>query len=239
MALSDNLQAYYKLENSSDSVNSYNLTISGATLSSDGLIGSCYDFDGSNDYAYVDTNPTHTNNVSLSCWIVCDNTNNALIFSSKRPAGAYAASLNIIGGKLGLDLYNGINNPTARATSFTVSNSTWYHIVGTYNGSQMKFYINGQLQATTDETNSYSGEGLYLGRYPGNTFYFNGRIDEAGMWDRVLSGDEISELYNSGAGLTYPFSEEPPAGWSKKINNITAGKINNIAVASISKVNGV
>ena len=33
-----------------------------------------------------------------------------------------------------------------------------------------------------------------------------GSIDEAGIWSRALSGTEITELYNAGAGITYPFS---------------------------------
>lgn len=31
-------------------------------------------------------------------------------------------------------------------------------------------------------------------------------IDEVGLWKRVLTSDERAELYNSGAGKTYPFS---------------------------------
>ena len=34
---------------------------------------------------------------------------------------------------------------------------------------------------------------------------FDGIMDEVGIWNRVLSDSEITELYNGGAGLTYPF----------------------------------
>ena len=43
-----------------------------------------------------------------------------------------------------------------------------------------------------------------------NGSYWDGRIDELGVWGRVLSPAEISELYNAGAGLAYPFGS--PAG---------------------------
>jgi hypothetical protein len=33
--------------------------------------------------------------------------------------------------------------------------------------------------------------------------YFNGTIDEIGIWNRTLSQAEITQLYNEGAGLTY------------------------------------
>lgn len=34
---------------------------------------------------------------------------------------------------------------------------------------------------------------------------FIGSIDEVGLWKRVLTASEIAELYNGGAGNTYPF----------------------------------
>ncbi len=36
--------------------------------------------------------------------------------------------------------------------------------------------------------------------------YMNGKIDEVAVWSRVLTDDERTELYNSGAGKFYPFS---------------------------------
>jgi hypothetical protein len=39
---------------------------------------------------------------------------------------------------------------------------------------------------------------------PGN--WLDGIVDEAGMWNRVLSSDELDALWNDGAGLAYPFS---------------------------------
>jgi hypothetical protein len=34
---------------------------------------------------------------------------------------------------------------------------------------------------------------------------FDGLIDEIGLWRRVLTADERTQLYNGGNGLTYPF----------------------------------
>ena len=43
-----------------------------------------------------------------------------------------------------------------------------------------------------------------IGNASGSTF--DGRIDELGFWKRVLTSDELTQLYNAGAGLAYPFS---------------------------------
>jgi Concanavalin A-like lectin/glucanases superfamily len=34
---------------------------------------------------------------------------------------------------------------------------------------------------------------------------FVGWIDEQGYWSRILTSDELTELYNNGSGVTYPF----------------------------------
>jgi hypothetical protein len=33
-----------------------------------------------------------------------------------------------------------------------------------------------------------------------------GDIDEVGIWSRVLTSTEVTQLYNGGAGLQYPFT---------------------------------
>ena len=35
--------------------------------------------------------------------------------------------------------------------------------------------------------------------------YVDGAMDEVGIWRRLLTTDEVTKLYNGGAGLTYPF----------------------------------
>ena len=40
----------------------------------------------------------------------------------------------------------------------------------------------------------------------GSELYFDGLIDEVGLWRRVLTPAERTTLYNGGAGLTYPFA---------------------------------
>lgn len=35
--------------------------------------------------------------------------------------------------------------------------------------------------------------------------YFDGRIDEVGVWKRLLTSTERAQLWNSSVGRTYPF----------------------------------
>lgn len=105
--------------------------------------------------------------------------------------------------------FNNINYVT------TLSTSTWYHLVYTndYGGTE-RLYINGTEVATaTGSTSttgfsavSYFGLGIYRDGN-GNILsrYFDGVIDEVGLWNVVLSSSEVTELYNSGNGKAYPF----------------------------------
>ena len=38
-------------------------------------------------------------------------------------------------------------------------------------------------------------------------YYLDGALDMVGLWSRRLIADELTSLYNSGAGLDYPFAE--------------------------------
>jgi len=45
-----------------------------------------------------------------------------------------------------------------------------------------------------------------FGRPGGSGTNFDGTMDEFGIWKRVLTADERTELYNSGVGITHPFA---------------------------------
>ena len=74
----------------------------------------------------------------------------------------------------------------------------WYHLVGTYDGKEMKIYVNGKLENTT---NAQSGEINYpdrifytIGAYKDDNedFSHKGLIDEVRIYDRALTEKEIS-----------------------------------------------
>lgn len=82
----------------------------------------------------------------------------------------------------------------------------------TKDSNASKVYKNGVLLGTDSsahgnpnyETISYSLIGA--NRYNSTTYqeYFNGRLDAVSVWNKVLSADEVTQLYNSGNGKQYP-----------------------------------
>jgi hypothetical protein len=92
---------------------------------------------------------------------------------------------------------NGWHTVNVPVTS--ASNDTWYHLVGTYDGAQVKLYVNGELGATLD----YAGEiassedSVDLGHNSEVTDrLFEGTLDDARIYNRVLSEGEILYLSN-------------------------------------------
>lgn len=104
--------------------------------------------------------------------------------------------------------------PLIRANSFgSPSLNTWHFIVA-WNDSVANT-VNIQVNAGTVDSTSYTGAGPTVGstdfvigrRQSGSDQWFmNGRIDEVGFWKKVLSAQEITDLYNSGSGNTFDFS---------------------------------
>lgn len=93
----------------------------------------------------------------------------------------------------------------------TLTTGTWYHLIVTQNGTTWELFLNGVSQGTTTIGSlTYSVDKFYIGEsYAGGS---GGKcsVDEVGIWLRVLSSTERTDLYNSGSGRQYPFTTATP-----------------------------
>jgi hypothetical protein len=93
-----------------------------------------------------------------------------------------------------------------------ISDNNWYNVVSTYDLSGVKMYVNnvlvltkpyignGSMSASTNIQDVYIGKEINSNNCsPYNTFY-QGRIDDIGIWNRVLTQQEITAMYN---GVNY------------------------------------
>ena len=85
---------------------------------------------------------------------------------------------------------------------------TWSHVAGTYDGKEIKFYLNGQLVESKTTSNMVQGilwnslpTGLYLGRYmattPADAAYFKGAVDDVRIWRTVRTEQQIASTYDA------------------------------------------
>jgi parallel beta-helix repeat protein len=78
----------------------------------------------------------------------------------------------------------------------TLVDGTWYHIVGTANGTHIDLFIDGQSEGAV--ANSYSvDEVINIGsRYP-DLYPFHGTVDDVRIWNRTLTPEQIQLLYEN------------------------------------------
>jgi hypothetical protein len=105
----------------------------------------------------------------------------------------------------GGELYFNIHTSNGSFTAFSgvvPSQNVWYNIVGTYDGSNIKIYIDGVLKATTIVSGNINNntELLMLGDagYGGYSSILNGNLDEVSIYSRGLTQSEVTSIYNSG-----------------------------------------
>lgn len=106
--------------------------------------------------------------------------------------------------------------PGDDSTGPDVNDGGWHHVVAiSPNGAPSELWVDGQQVATGGNTNlTDNGSGrLMIGGNPdtGGFRTWDGGIDDVGMWDRALTGDEIGQIYAAG-GQGIPLSQVPEPG---------------------------
>jgi len=184
--------------------NNNNGTIHGATPTI-GKQGQALSFDGVDDY--VDCGSADAirinhlgNKVTIEAWIFWKGGTSGLsrIGGFQGYFGDYALWVSESNDKVLFEV-DGQNGNQLYSTQ-TISHNQWHHIVGTFDSSGMRIYIDGVLAGEATDIYYPPTEGtanLRFG-YKENE-YFHGLIDEVRIYNRALSAEEIAEHYRVGA----------------------------------------
>lgn len=76
--------------------------------------------------------------------------------------------------------------------------NVWYHFVGTYDGSNMRFYRNGNLTNTVSASGTLGGSGvdMVVGSFSG-AYFSSGKIPVVKIYNRTLSATEIKQNFDA------------------------------------------
>lgn len=239
--LRDNLIAYYPLDGATgDFENVFNpeknMTCKGSecpTRGVKGIRGYSATFDGLDDYVNASqfTELEYAVNYSISAWINL----------SATPAGymCFVSNSKRTGGHEILMTITNTNNISFKTTTGTTkyvttnkyaSSGEWIHVLITrFSNQTSRVYINGTLNVVGGDTDVYGTDTFFLGTADGTWDFFNGSIDEVGIWGRALTNYEIGLLWNDGLGINYSSF----GSYDVDFTNVTYEKINESFILSL------
>jgi hypothetical protein len=191
-----------------ESGNGHNGVVYGAQLTTDrnNSPNKAYEFDGTSMYIQcANANYSFTNAITISLWVemTTSQTQGAQFLVSKGVDGN-TGNFSLNYNNLPYVFYGGFGSGTQNnAISQIVHspNTGWRHISMVYDGSNIKLYVNGSLEATTAYVNPMVniGDLLMFGKQYTPTpntppYYTKGKLDDIGIWNRALTQQEISNL---------------------------------------------
>jgi hypothetical protein len=161
----------------------------GSATYTDGKSGKAITLNGTSQYIqFARKTYKSGNNVSVALWF-------------KKPNTAEALKFFIMCSDFGLWTQTGsagiaISVPSTSSASGTITQNVWVHLAGTYDGTNIKVYINGVLRETKYHPGSISDpdRNLTLGFF--NASYWGGSIDDLFIYNKVLNQTEVTQLYN-------------------------------------------
>jgi hypothetical protein len=201
-----------------ESGNANNGTVNGAALTTDrfGNDNSAYSFDGVNDYIVVNNNSSLCPSVySISAWVKPvgyylngqDDANYILGKGTDFNQGHYSLHYKSISRKSRASIGIGSSGLYVDSNS-NVNQNNWIHLLSTWDGNTLKIYVNGILEnsiVSNGITQGVNSEDLFFGTMANNStwpYRLNGIIDDIGIWNRALTQEEITNLYNANQCFT-------------------------------------
>jgi hypothetical protein len=142
-----------------------------------------------------------TNRVSLEAWIRPTSLPSTGVFRTVMTK-AESYSLQFNGPRLELTIIqSGTRRRLQTPTGAIVAGGT-YHVVGTFDGTTQRLYVNGAQVASAALSGSatVTTSPLVIGSWDGSSEFFNGTIDEPAVYNAVLSATQVAAHYR--AGLT-------------------------------------
>ena len=177
-----------------------------------GKNGGAMEFDGTNDYVSVSDNSSlKPALLTISVWIKPNSIASAQTILSKGKAvgTSYILGFGVAqnADKLEFCSYNSGSWKCSNINSSSIPIGSWTHIVGTFDGGNLRLYVNGVAQtpvalSSLNYTTPYS---LTLGRYVpeiGGGNYFNGLIDDVKIYNYALTPAQVNTLYNNNSALS-------------------------------------
>jgi hypothetical protein len=178
-------------------------TLGATSLLATDTANTAVSFDGTNDFVQVPSSSglQLTSSISLEAWIKPTSlpTSGNFVSILTKP-DSYSLQFN--GPRLEFTIIqSGVRKRLLAAEGAIVAGHT-YHVVGTYDGTTQRLYINGNQVASTALSGpaTTNTNPLFVGTWNGVEEFFKGTIDEPAVYGSVLSPSRIAAHYEAGSG---------------------------------------
>jgi hypothetical protein len=173
-----------------------------------GQVGDALLFDGSTNYVDMGNILNITGPITVAAWANATTNTGRMCVASKGldlNAVPYDLCVNADAAntsKMQMQIFNGVQHVATSAAN--VATGIWEHWVGTADGTSIKLYRNGVLDAiTADATlpsvNSAKFQVGALNNFgTGPILFWNGSIDDVRIYNRALDASEVATLYQAG-----------------------------------------
>lgn len=203
------IQAYWNLDNdgsggvslvdSTGNGNNFTSQGTGTTLGT-GIIDGCANFNGS---GYFQSTPTFSAASALTYagWIKSTNIGETGVWG-QIGYGNVGVGFRLLA--IGSDIFfQAPNNDFVSTEAGTYNDGEWHYVVGIFDGTNFSLYVDNVLIGSAPGSTGPSSLLFFL-NYSGSPLSACS-IDEVGAWNRALTPTEVGDLWNDGAGFSYPF----------------------------------
>ena len=192
---------------------------------------------------------------TVELWMKTATTTHSNMFSYGKYPGFSAPSLHmVVDGSGTIDWGTGSSGTNLTTASTVVNDDQWHHIAFTYDGAEMKIYVDGVLDASrfaalNTQTNTNPMSAIIGANPPLNggsvvDGFFDGQIDELRIWDYArtqaeIQADKDDELFGTESGLLRYYNFNQGIGGGNNASETTlnpqagsaSGTLNNFALA--------
>ncbi|GGL87345.1 PDK repeat-containing protein [Nakamurella endophytica] len=189
-----------------------------------GVSDTAVTFDGATGFVSSNASFTNPTTYSLESWFKTTSTTGGKIigFGTAKTGLSTSYDRHVYmqaDGRVAFGAYN--NGKIAVASPAAYNNGQWHHVVATMGSTGMNLYLDGARVAGNPNTGSQNYTGYW--RVGGDASwsggaYFNGTIDEAAVYPKVLTAAQVAQHYQTGAAV----NAAPTAAFTATVSNLRA-----------------
>ncbi|MDJ0837856.1 MAG: Ig-like domain-containing protein [Acidobacteriota bacterium] len=200
-----------------------------------GVLGQALDMDGVDDYVSLGSDPLLTGGISrytVSVWARLD----AILTTAQNRYAILATINNGNGFWLGVDSNSNTVQARLRWEAYNAgvikgaysnhgtypTDNDWHHLAFTKDAATAVIYVDGievyRTDNMTHDPGDTAGPALIGAFNSGNSYFWDGALDQLRFYDRSLAADEVFALYASGSPdyvvMTEPSTQNLQGAWS-------------------------